>query len=133
MDKELILMSKEATEIRELWKPQRGDKYFDGDGIELLGLYTLSIVEEMEDWFWVPHQEDLQTIAYEGMTKDWHEDACCKDLYIMDQFVEWYNDHSWGFSYDPDTTITKLWFHFTMKMLYNKFWNKGTKKWELSK
>jgi len=129
MDETFIIMCREAKEIQEQWEPKGTDlvrEYIptpewpveDLSGFEWWGDRDQEVVKD--ECFWLPRQEDLQTIFMDWNTENgehpnikatsYWKMYCCFTRY-MDSFA------------DTKLNWNKWWLCFVMETCYNKTWN----------
>lgn len=150
MDETFIKMCKEATEIQERWKPTLYDLFgwIGGDGNCHFVKVTPTVLnnfrrdEDLDGYFWVPRQEDLQEIylnsdaqfvyAYSNSINK-HKTY----LGILGDLTNWLDYHlrcgvpeTKMKNYEFMTTNFEImWLCFVMETVYNKRWNGST--WEV--
>lgn len=120
MNKEYILMCREAKEIQDLWDTAPGSKYYH----ERFGYghVNYEFATDQSEYIWLPQQEDLQNII--------REETRLSEFTIFQDFA--------GLKYTPDEwskfidhfSFRTYWLLFTMETCFNKTWNWETKKWE---
>lgn len=132
MDETFIQMCREAKEIQEGWEPKPADKVvlvrLDDNPYGLKGTYHLDYLDkDAKDWsnedlhnegiYWLPLQEDLQTIYdnHVGLTFD---------LVLM-AFQYYYENE-----YEFESNFSMVWLCFVMETCYGKQWNMETQTWE---
>ena len=129
MDNKYILMCQESTEIQELWKPKIGDKCFDIDdlnglGVELVGeedVFCNSQKDYWEGYIWLPRQEDLQEILL-----DKRGDGAGD---IINDFYSFIVDNEPLPYVSNREAISMFWLVFIMATLYQKKWDSESKTW----
>ena len=129
-----ISMSKQASEIQEIWRVSYGDWFVevDDDGEYSISLqddeqlYLLHIINDIKSKsIWLPSQDQLQsmsgstcTINLLGIFDDWIT-SCLEDNVPATIFKKQYENAS----------MEQFWLCFVMCRNYNKVWSEDKQSW----
>lgn len=124
-----ISMCREAKEIQAVWVPKIGDKCFDIDDLNGLGIelvdegdvFCNSQKDYWEGYIWVPRIEDLQEIHYNNYLGQ-HVSTTEKSFHRW--FWQEYNNKEKSCLENYDWN--ELWLCFVMNKCFNKQWNGET-------
>ena len=123
--KEYILMCEKAVEIQTIWKKD-GTK--SGDFIKVHG-YEICVISSHEagawsdHWIWIPRQDQLQEMAYDGKIKSFPVLQWSFYLFLLERNEDWRNIRKRGDDEKKYSSFEKVWLSYLMRHKFNKTWN----------
>ena len=121
--KEYIEKCANSVDLKMIWVPESGH-YFKTKDTELKILHEHSVLVFFRSSFWVPRQDELQTILKEKIDK-------YKNMTELkfDYHMRYYISKLYCTKILNVLTLNDMWLIFFMNELFNKYWAFERKEW----